>query len=47
MMEVILVWILLGAVGGFYAGRMWAENTRASHDMKRAWNARQDYRQRH
>ncbi|MGH3925666.1 MAG: hypothetical protein ACRDTT_22875 [Pseudonocardiaceae bacterium] len=40
----ILVWILLGAVGGFYLGRVWAENARATHDMKRMWASRRAYR---
>lgn len=45
-MEIILVWILIGAVGGFYLGRMWAEDARATHDMKRIWDSRRSYRHR-
>ena len=44
-MELILVGILIGLVGGFYLGRVWAENTRATHDMRRVWASRRNYRE--
>lgn len=46
MTTTILLSVLIGCAGGTRLGRIWAENTRASHDMKRIWNARHDYRQR-
>lgn len=46
MTMTILLSSFIGGAGGFHLGRLWAENTRASHDMKRVWNARQDYRKR-
>ena len=46
MTTTILLWVLTGAAGGFHLGRIWAENTRASHDMKRVWESRQHYRKR-
>lgn len=40
----ILVLLLMGGAGGWYFGRSWAEDTRAKYDMKKTWNARQNYR---
>lgn len=48
MTMTILLSVLIGGTGGFHLGRLWAENSRASRDMlKRAWNSRHHYRQRH
>jgi hypothetical protein len=40
----ILILLALGGVGGWFFGRSWAEDARAEYDMKKLWNARQNYR---
>jgi hypothetical protein len=41
----ILVLLLMGGIGGWYYGRMCAEDRRSEFDMEKNWNARKDYRQ--
>lgn len=36
--------LLLGGAAGFAAGRIWAENARARHDMAKTWRERRNYR---
>lgn len=40
------MWTLLGlgVFGGFFIGRWWAEVSRATYDMSRAWSSRRNYR---
>lgn len=38
--------LLVGAVGGWWAGRWWAETGRGRHDARRAWRGRRDWRRR-
>lgn len=40
--EILL--LLVGGVGGFWAGRWWAETGRGRHDARRAWRGRRDWR---
>ena len=40
------MWLTMGvgAVIGFFAGRIWAEIRRARHDMNRIWRSLRNYR---
>jgi hypothetical protein len=40
------MWLTMGvgAVAGFFAGRIWAEFRRARYDMDRIWRTRKNYR---
>ncbi|MGH3767666.1 MAG: hypothetical protein ACRETH_12865 [Steroidobacteraceae bacterium] len=42
--NVILVLLAMGGVGGWYYGRMCAEDRRSEHDQEKNWNARKEYR---
>lgn len=44
MMTALIVGIVLGALLGFWGGRLWAEAARARHDMRQTWSARRRYR---
>ncbi len=40
----LAVGLVLGGAVGIALGRVWAENARARHDMKKTWRDRRDYR---
>jgi hypothetical protein len=44
--DVVLVAMGIGAVIGFFAGRNWAEWSRAKFDGEKAMKARKDHRRR-
>lgn len=45
MDPVMIGWLIIGGIGGFYIGRRYAEDSRAEHDMKRTWEGRKAYRE--
>lgn len=46
-MDAIMIgWLIIGGVGGFYVGRWWAEDSRGHYEAERAWDNRSAYRKR-
>ncbi len=44
MEALLVVALLFGFVSGFWAGRRWAERSRAAFEARAAWQARRRYR---